>query len=74
MAVNNSPSVKCSLLIFFLSEEMMLKLEIPGWRDLTLEYLVLDYNGTLPITGELIPAVPDLFPGNPFQRLLFSRG
>jgi|GEM_PF-6701499 len=52
----------------------MLKLEIPGWRDLTLEYLVLDYNGTLPITGELIPAVPDLFPGNHFSAFFFPEG
>ncbi|NLP10135.1 ATPase P [bacterium] len=38
----------------------MLKIIIPGWRDLNLEHLVLDYNGTLAVDGELIPAVPDL--------------
>jgi soluble P-type ATPase len=34
-----------------------LKLDIPGWGALRLEHLVLDYNGTLAIDGELLPGV-----------------
>ncbi|HVO87957.1 MAG TPA: HAD hydrolase family protein [Casimicrobiaceae bacterium] len=35
----------------------MISLHIPGWRDLQLEHLVLDYNGTLAIDGRLIADV-----------------
>ena len=35
----------------------MLAIAIPGFRDLVLEHLVLDYNGTLAIDGRLIPGV-----------------
>ena len=35
----------------------MLAIAIPGFRDLELEHLVLDYNGTLAIDGRLIPGV-----------------
>ncbi len=35
----------------------MLAVAIPGFRDLDLEHLVLDYNGTLAIDGKLIAGV-----------------
>ena len=35
----------------------MLAIAIPGFRDLEVEHLVLDYNGTLAIDGRLIPGV-----------------
>lgn len=35
----------------------MIALSIPGFRELALEHLVLDYNGTLAIDGILIPGV-----------------
>jgi len=35
----------------------MLAIAIPGFRDLQVEHLVLDYNGTLAIDGRLIPGV-----------------
>ena len=37
----------------------MLRISIPGSEDLRLEYLVLDYNGTLACDGELIEGVAD---------------
>jgi soluble P-type ATPase len=37
----------------------MLKIPIPGHRELELEHLVLDYNGTLACDGELIPGVKE---------------
>lgn len=37
----------------------MLKISIPGYKDLELEALVLDYNGTLACDGELIEGVED---------------
>ena len=37
----------------------MLEIAIPGSKDLQLEYLVLDYNGTLACDGELIEGVGD---------------
>lgn len=37
----------------------MLKLEIPGFTTLTLEHLVLDYNGTLATDGKPVPGVID---------------
>jgi soluble P-type ATPase len=38
----------------------MLRIAIPGTKDLQLEYLVLDYNGTLACDGELIEGVEHL--------------
>ncbi len=35
----------------------MINLEIPGYGTLTLEYLVLDYNGTLAVDGLMVPGV-----------------
>ncbi|MCL4424824.1 MAG: HAD hydrolase family protein [Firmicutes bacterium] len=35
----------------------MLKIDIPGYRSLHLEHLVLDYNGTLAVDGRLLPGV-----------------
>jgi soluble P-type ATPase len=35
----------------------MLAVAIPGFRDLKVEHLVLDYNGTLAIDGRLLPGV-----------------
>jgi soluble P-type ATPase len=37
----------------------MASLQIPGFGTLTLENLVLDYNGTLAVDGELLPGVKD---------------
>ena len=37
----------------------MLEIAVPGFKDLQLEYLVLDYNGTLACDGELIEGVDD---------------
>jgi soluble P-type ATPase len=36
----------------------MFALNIPGFGDLTLDYLVLDYNGTLAFDGKLIDGAP----------------
>jgi len=38
----------------------MLHLNIPGYKDLRLEHLVLDFNGTLACDGQLIPGVKQL--------------
>ncbi len=37
----------------------MIAIDIPGYKSLRLEYLVLDYNGTLAVDGKLIPGVKD---------------
>ena len=37
----------------------MLEIAIPGLRTLRLEYLVLDYNGTLAVDGKLIEGVTE---------------
>lgn len=37
----------------------MIKIEIPGRPSLTLSHLVLDYNGTIAVDGELLPAVAE---------------
>jgi len=37
----------------------MLAIAIPGFRDLELDHLVLDYNGTLAVDGVLIPGAHD---------------
>jgi len=36
----------------------MLEIEIPGFGDLALAHLVLDYNGTLAADGKVLPDVP----------------
>ncbi len=38
----------------------MLSIQVPGFGLLTLEHLVLDYNGTLAVDGLLLPGVDDL--------------
>lgn len=35
----------------------MLKISIPGFRNLALEYLVADFNGTLACDGKLLPGI-----------------
>jgi len=35
----------------------VLEIEVPGWRSLQLEHLVLDVNGTLTRDGNLLPGV-----------------
>lgn len=37
----------------------MINLEIPGFQSLHLKYLVVDFNGTLAVDGELLPGVAD---------------
>ncbi|MBI4720517.1 MAG: HAD hydrolase family protein [Chitinivibrionia bacterium] len=37
----------------------MLTIEIPGYKTLQLDYLVLDYNGTLAVDGVPIPGVAE---------------
>ena len=38
----------------------MLEIDIPGWRSLRLEHLVLDVNGTLAVDGRLVDGVAEL--------------
>jgi len=38
----------------------MIDLDIPGYGHLTLEHLVLDYNGTLAVDGGLLPGVKSI--------------
>ncbi len=38
----------------------MIKISIPGFKDLELRYLVSDYNGTLAVDGKLLPGVAQL--------------
>jgi soluble P-type ATPase len=38
----------------------MIAVDVPGHRFLELEHLVLDYNGTLAVDGDLLPGVGDL--------------
>jgi len=35
----------------------VISVSIPGWRELRLQHLVLDYNGTLAEDGKLLPGV-----------------
>lgn len=35
----------------------MIKIDVPGYKNLRLEHLVMDYNGTLAVDGELLPGV-----------------
>lgn len=37
----------------------MIEIKIPGYEDLSIEHLVLDYNGTLAVDGVLIPGVEE---------------
>jgi soluble P-type ATPase len=37
----------------------MIGINIPGWGELRLSHLVLDYNGTIAEHGRLIPGVPE---------------
>ncbi len=37
----------------------MIKISIPGFRDLSFEHLVLDFNGTIAIDGKLIDGVKE---------------
>lgn len=37
----------------------MIEIDIPGFRKLTLEHLVLDYNGTIAFDGDLVPGVAE---------------
>lgn len=37
----------------------MIKIDIPGRESLTIEHVVLDYNGTIARDGELIEGVPE---------------
>lgn len=38
----------------------MISISIPGFGPLTIEHLVLDYNGTLAVDGMLLPGVKEL--------------
>jgi len=38
----------------------MIEVNIPGFGDLALEHLVLDYNGTLALDGKLLPGVTEV--------------
>lgn len=38
----------------------MLEIDIPGWKSLRLNHLVLDVNGTLVLDGKLVDGVADL--------------
>ena len=37
----------------------MIEIAIPGYRKLQLKHVVLDYNGTLAVDGELLPGVKE---------------
>lgn len=41
----------------------MIEVEIPGYKRLQFKNLVLDYNGTLAVDGELLPGVKDALRG-----------
>ena len=38
----------------------MIAIDIPGFRNLNLEHLVMDYNGTLALDGRLLPGVAEM--------------
>lgn len=46
----------------------VLELDIPGWRSLRIDHLVLDVNGTLALDGALLPGVVDRM--NALRRML----
>jgi P-type E1-E2 ATPase len=37
----------------------LIQIEIPGWRALALEHLVLDLNGTVALDGQVMPGVAE---------------
>lgn len=37
----------------------MLHINVPGWKSLALAHLLLDYNGTLALDGQVLPGVTD---------------
>jgi soluble P-type ATPase len=37
----------------------VIEVDVPGFRAVRLEHLVLDYNGTLAVDGELVPGVAE---------------
>lgn len=37
----------------------MLHIDIPGSKGLNIEYLVLDYNGTIAVNGDILPGVKE---------------
>lgn len=41
----------------------MLRISVPGGRNLALQHLVLDYNGTLALDGELLPGLAERVEG-----------
>lgn len=41
----------------------MIEIAIPGYKKVHLKHLVLDYNGTLAVDGELLPGVKDALKG-----------
>jgi soluble P-type ATPase len=41
------------------TEKLMIEIAIPGFKELRLEYLVLDYNGTIAGQGELLAGVQE---------------
>ncbi|HBE95209.1 MAG TPA: ATPase P [Desulfovibrio sp.] len=38
----------------------MIRLDIPGFKYLEIKHLILDYNGTLALDGELLPGVAEV--------------
>lgn len=38
----------------------MISISIPGWGDVEIEYLLVDYNGTLALDGKVKPGVKEL--------------
>ena len=38
----------------------MIKIEIPGYKELKLQHLVLDYNGTIARDGQLLPNIKEI--------------
>ena len=48
----------------------MIEIDVPGYGRLSLSHLVLDYNGTLAVDGELLPGVaPVLNPTTSTRRM-----
>jgi soluble P-type ATPase len=41
----------------------MIEVTIPGYKTLQFKHLVLDYNGTLAVDGELLPGVKEALKG-----------
>ena len=53
--MNSQASYVVSPCIFI----FMIEINIPGFGDLRLSHLVLDFNGTLAVDGRLLPGVGD---------------